>query len=63
MLDRLKVALALAATLNFHRAVQRLKISQPQLVRIIISLEQDLGIIFLNAARVASSSPQIVRAH
>ena len=45
MLDRLKAALALAATLNFHRAAQRLKIGQPHLTRIIISLEQDLGII------------------
>ena len=45
MLDRLKAALAWAATLNFHRAAQRLGISQPHLTRIIISLEQDLGII------------------
>jgi len=45
MLDRLKAAQALAATLNFHKAAQRLKISQPHLTRIIKSLEQDLGII------------------
>ena len=45
MLDCPKAALALAATLNFHRAVQRLKISQTHLTRIIISPEQDLGII------------------
>ena len=44
MLDRLKAAQALAATLNFHKAAQRLKISQPHLTRIIKSLEQDLGI-------------------
>jgi DNA-binding transcriptional LysR family regulator len=45
MLDCPKAALALAATLNFYWAAQRLKISQPQLTRIIISLEQHLGII------------------
>ena len=44
--DRLKAALALAATLNFQRAAQRLKTGQPHLSRIIKSLEQDLGIIF-----------------
>ena len=45
MLDRLKAALALAETLNFHRAAQRLEISQPHLTRIIKSLERDFGII------------------
>ena len=45
MLDRLKAALALAATLDFHKAAQRLQISQPRLTRMIKSLEQDLGII------------------
>jgi DNA-binding transcriptional LysR family regulator len=45
VLNRLKAVLALAATLNFHRAVQRLGISQTHLTRIIISPEQDLGII------------------
>ena len=43
--DRLKAALALAATLNFQRAAQRLKTGQTHLTRIIISPEQDLGII------------------
>ncbi len=45
MLDCLKAALALAATLDFHKAAQRLQISQPRLTRMIKSLEQDLGII------------------
>lgn len=44
MIDRLKSALALAETLNFHRAAQRLEISQPHLTRIIKSLEAELGI-------------------
>ena len=44
MIDRLKSALALAGTLNFHRAAQRLGISQPHLTRLIKSLEKDLGI-------------------
>ena len=44
MIDRLKSALALAETLNFHRAAQRLEISQPHLTRTIKSLEKDLGI-------------------
>jgi DNA-binding transcriptional LysR family regulator len=44
MIDRLKSALALADTLNFHRAAQRLEMSQPHLTRIIKSLEKDLGI-------------------
>ena len=44
MIDRLKSALALAETLNFHRAAQRLEMSQPHLTRIIKSLERDLGI-------------------
>jgi DNA-binding transcriptional LysR family regulator len=46
MLDRLKAALALAATLNFHKAAQCLKTGQTHLSGIIKSLEQDLGIIF-----------------
>lgn len=45
MLEHLKAALALAATLDFHKAAQRLQISQPRLTRMIKSLEQDLGII------------------
>ena len=44
MIDRLRYALALAETLNFHRAAQRLGISQPHLTRLIKSLEKDLGI-------------------
>ena len=44
MIDRLKAALALAETLNFHRAAQRLEMSQPHLTRVIKSLEKDLGI-------------------
>lgn len=44
MIDRLKHALALAETLNFHRAAQNLGISQPHLTRLIKSLEKDLGI-------------------
>ncbi|MCX7349633.1 MAG: LysR family transcriptional regulator [Alphaproteobacteria bacterium] len=45
MIDRLKSALALAETLNFHRAAQRLDISQPHLTRLIKSLEKDLGMV------------------
>lgn len=45
MLHRLKCALALADAGTFHRAAQRLGISQPHLTRIIKSLEGDLGII------------------
>lgn len=45
MIDRLKCALALAEALNFHRAAQRMEMSQPHLTRIIKSLEKDLGII------------------
>jgi DNA-binding transcriptional LysR family regulator len=45
MIDRLKSALALAETLNFHRTAQRLGMSQPHLTRLIKSLEMDLGII------------------
>lgn len=44
MIDRLKSALVLAETLNFHRAAQRLDISQPHLTRTIKSLEKDLDI-------------------
>lgn len=44
MIDRLKHALVLAETLNFHRAAQRLGISQPHLTRLIKALETDLGI-------------------
>lgn len=44
MIDRLKSALVLAETLNFHRAAQRLEISQPHLTRTIKALEKDLGI-------------------
>lgn len=45
MLTHLKAALLLSETLNFHRAAERLEMSQPQLTRIIKSLERDLGII------------------
>lgn len=45
MIDRLKSALVLAETLNFHRAAQRLEMSQPHLTRIIKSLEKDLGVV------------------
>lgn len=45
LLHRLKSALALAEAGTFHRAAQRLGISQPHLTRIIKSLEADLGII------------------
>lgn len=45
LLHRLKSALALAEAGTFHRAAQRLGISQPHLTRIIKSLEGDLGII------------------
>ena len=45
MIDRLKSALVLAETLNFHRAAQRLEMSQPHLTRVIKSLEAELGII------------------
>lgn len=45
MLDRLKAALALAASQDSLQASQRLQISQPRLTRMIKSLEQDLGII------------------
>lgn len=44
MIDRLKAALTLEETLNFHRAAQRLEISQPHLTRVIKSLEKDLGV-------------------
>ena len=44
MIARLKSALVLAETLNFHRAAQRLEMSQPHLTRTIKSLEKDLGI-------------------
>ena len=44
MLERLKAALVLAETLNFHQAAQRLAMSQPHLSRIVKSLERDLGI-------------------
>ena len=44
MFDRLKAALVLAETLNFHRAAERLDMSQPHLTRIIKSLEGDMGI-------------------
>lgn len=44
MIDRLKAALALAETLNFHRAAERVGMSQPHLTRLIKSLEKELGI-------------------
>lgn len=44
MIDRLKAALTLAETLNFHRAARRLDISQPHLTRTIKTLEKDLGL-------------------
>lgn len=44
MINRLKAALVLAETLNFHRAAERLEMSQPHLTRTIKSLEKDLGI-------------------
>jgi DNA-binding transcriptional LysR family regulator len=63
MLDRLKAALALAETLNFHRAAQRLEISQPHLTRIIKSLERDLGIIlFERGPHGVSLTPDGARA-
>jgi DNA-binding transcriptional LysR family regulator len=63
MLDRLKAALALAETLNFHRAAQRLEISQPHLTRIIKSLERDLGVIlFERGPHGVSLTPDGARA-
>ena len=44
MINRLKAALVLAETLNFHRAAERLEMSQPHLTRTIKSLEKELGI-------------------
>ena len=63
MIDRLKAALALADTLNFHRAAQRLEISQPHLTRIIKSLERDLGItLFERGPHGVSPTPDGSRA-
>jgi DNA-binding transcriptional LysR family regulator len=63
MLDRLKAALALAETLNFHRAAQRLDISQPHLTRIIKSLERDLGfVLFDRGPHGVSLTPDGARA-
>jgi DNA-binding transcriptional LysR family regulator len=63
MLDRLKAALALADTLNFHRAAQRLDISQPHLTRIIKSLERDLGfVLFDRGPHGVSLTPDGMRA-
>ena len=63
MLDRLKAALALAETLNFHRAAQRLEMSQPHLTRIIKSLERDLGVIlFERGPHGVSLTPDGARA-
>ena len=63
MLDRLKAALALAESLNFHRAAQRLEISQPHLTRIIKSLERDLGVIlFERGPHGVSLTPDGARA-
>jgi DNA-binding transcriptional LysR family regulator len=45
MIERLKAALTLTETLNFHRAAQLLGMSQPHLTRVIKSLETELGII------------------
>jgi DNA-binding transcriptional LysR family regulator len=63
MIDRLKAALALAETLNFHRAAQRLEMSQPHLTRIIKSLEKDLGItLFERGPHGVSPTPDGSRA-
>ena len=63
MLDRLKAALTLAESLNFHRAAQRLEISQPHLTRIIKSLERDLGVIlFERGPHGVSLTPDGARA-
>jgi DNA-binding transcriptional LysR family regulator len=48
MLNRLKAALVLVETLNFRRAAQRLKMSQPHLTRLIKSLERDTGVILFD---------------
>lgn len=45
MFNRLKAALVLSETLNFHRAAERLAISQPHLTRLIKALEGDLGLV------------------
>lgn len=63
MLDRLKAALVLANTLNFHRAAERLAISQPHLTRIIKSLEGELGIsLFARGPHGVSLTPEGGRA-
>jgi DNA-binding transcriptional LysR family regulator len=63
MIDRLKSALALAETLNFHRAAQRLGMSQPHLTRTIKALEQDLGItLFERGPQGVSLTPDGSRA-
>jgi DNA-binding transcriptional LysR family regulator len=63
MLDRLKAALALAETLNFHRAAQRLEISQPHLTRIIKLLERDIGfVLFERGPHGVSLTPGGTRA-
>ena len=63
MLDRLKAALTLAETLNFHRTAQRLDISQPHLTRIIKSLERDLGfVLFDRGPHRVSLTPDGARA-
>ena len=63
MIDRLKAALALAETLNFHRAAQHLEISQPHLTRVIKSLEKDLGItLFERGPQGVSLTPDGSRA-
>lgn len=51
MLERLKLAIALAEAANFHRAAARLGISQPHLTRRIKSLERDLGLTLFERSR------------
>jgi DNA-binding transcriptional LysR family regulator len=63
MISRLRCALVLSETLNFHRAAQRLEISQPHLTRTIKALENDLGItLFIRGPHGVTLTPEGSRA-